>query len=322
MPPSRNEPTIRSSRRAIANPIKYRTPFEDDEPIVRHRPALLLTADQRRTLNKVSRVFDGLDFGMQFEHLYEDLGKPECSQPLGLSSKPEGPRPPPLNLHEFESVKTLGEGESCSVVLVRTIRDSHQLDRPGSLFAMKTIAKKWMREFDPSETNKDIERSVLTELPWNPFVAGLLGTFLDSKNLYLAVEFTPAGNFRDFLREHAPLSASAVQFFTCGIVAGLGFLHEYDIMHRDMKPENVLIGPGGYPVLVDFGCARRVEEDFMKDDGNKPKLREWERPGSIPYTPPENIDIDPNEERPIFFGPSMDWWAAGCMVYEMATRRL
>ncbi|KAL0061460.1 hypothetical protein AAF712_011683 [Marasmius tenuissimus] len=326
MPPSRHESTIRSNRRVIASPIKYRAPFEDDEPIVRHRPASPLTEEQRRTLEQVSRVFDGLEFGLQFFDNYDGLGQPEYSQPLDPILKPEDPRPRPLDLKDFECLKSLGDGESCKVVLARTARETHALDRPGTLVAVKAMTKKWMREYDPGTiwADKDKERSVLTELPWSPFVCGLMGTFVDSRNVYLALEFMPSGSLRELIREHAPLPVPAVQFFTCGIIAGLAFLHDHEIMHRDVKPENVLIGPGGYPVLVDFGCARRVEEDYTKEDGSKPVLRDWQRPGTILYTPPEMTNVDPDDDdRPIFFfGPSMDWWGMGCIVYEMVTRRM
>ncbi|KAG7093385.1 hypothetical protein E1B28_007066 [Marasmius oreades] len=61
----------------------------------------------------------------------------------------------------------LGDGESCKVVLVRTVRDAHDLNRPGTLIVMKTVSKKYMREFDLFVIvyEKDKEHSVLTELP-------------------------------------------------------------------------------------------------------------------------------------------------------------
>ncbi|KAG7093438.1 hypothetical protein E1B28_007116 [Marasmius oreades] len=321
MPPSRSPSIIRSTRRSLASPAKYRTPFEDYEVIVRNRP-LPLSEDQIIRLHQVSRDFDGLEFGWQFRSNYEGLEKPEYSHAPGPGLKPEDPRPPPLRLEDFECVRTLGEGESCKVVLVRTVRNAHDLDRPGTLIAMKTVSKKYMREFDPTVLvyEKDKERSVLTELPWNPFVTGMIGSFVDSKNVYLALEFIPSGDLRTLMRNYAPLPDRVIQFYFCGIAAGLAFLHEHEIVHRDVKPENILIGPGGYPVLVDFGVARRVEEDFVKD-GTKPRLADWHLAGSILYTPPEMIQMGVGQRGSIFFGPNVDWWATGIIMYEMATRR-
>ncbi|KAF9265719.1 kinase-like protein [Marasmius fiardii PR-910] len=130
------------------------------------------------------------------------------------------------------------------------------------------------------------------------------------------------GDLRSLIRQYAPLPVAAIQFYFCGIAAGIAFLHEHEIVHRDIKPENILIGPGGYPILVDFGAARRIEEDFVKG-GEKPRLDDWKPVGSILYTPPEMMDVsDAGWRGCIFFGPSVDWWASGVIVYELATRRM
>ncbi|EEB95110.1 hypothetical protein MPER_05975, partial [Moniliophthora perniciosa FA553] len=123
---------------------------------------------------------------------------------------------------------------------------------------------------------------------------------------------------------------NAIQFYFCGIAAGLAFLHDHDIVHRDVKPENIFIGAGVYPVLADFGSARKLEADFVRrvrdeygrmvEDGPDASL-DWECPGSTAYTPPELIHVVELIERDFYFGPTVDWYATGVILFEMATKQ-
>ncbi|KAF9068312.1 kinase-like domain-containing protein [Rhodocollybia butyracea] len=173
-----------------------------------------------------------------------------------------------------------------------------------------------------------MERSILTELPWNPFICGLIGTFVDPLNLYYAFEFCPKNSLRDALDSRDIFQPNVAQFYFCGVVAGLAFLHDHDIVHRDLKPENVFLGPGGYPVIGDFGTARRISDDFvrLKRPRGQAEIEatdpagycDWREVGTFVYSAPE-IYSAPNDTQ--YFGPSIDWWAAGIMLYEMLTRK-
>ncbi|KAF9265720.1 hypothetical protein L218DRAFT_157369 [Marasmius fiardii PR-910] len=147
MPPSRSQSTIRSSRSSqlVASPVRYKIIFQDDEVFVRNRPPLPL---QEEGLDGVFTDADGLQFGWRYRANYVGLERAEYSRALDSGMKPEDPRPPPLRLEDLECIRTLGEGASCKVVLARTVRDKQALDRPGTLIAMKTVSKKYMRDFD------------------------------------------------------------------------------------------------------------------------------------------------------------------------------
>ncbi|ESK94134.1 agc pka protein kinase [Moniliophthora roreri MCA 2997] len=310
MPPSRTESAIRRSRRSLDKSPTMRPNFgaavEDDEIQVREPKVPSTNRKTTVGLDRIALEVDGLRYGWHLrpDIYHEEVPEYPTALPVGL--KPKDPRPAPLLLEDLECIKTLGEGVSGKVVLVRTTRRSHPLDRPGTLFAMKIVTRKYFRSLDQYSTyDKNCERSALTELPWNPFVTGLIATFVDTRNVYLALEFASSGTLRSLIRKHAPLSASTIQFYFCAIAAGLTFLHDHDIVHRDVKPENILIGAGGYPVLADFGSARKLEADFVRRVIDEDEL----------------IKVNEFEERDFYFGPTVDWYATGVILFEMATRQ-
>ncbi|KAJ4496991.1 kinase-like domain-containing protein, partial [Lentinula lateritia] len=238
------------------------------------------------------------------------------------------PRPPPLNITDFEAVRTLGYGSTASVIYAKVVRNIHPLDQSGSVFALKIVEKKQLREADSVKNtpeSKQVERSILTELPWNPFICGLIGTFVDTFNVYYAFEFCPQNSLRVVLDMGGRLEPTVAQFYFCGIVAGLAFLHDHDIVHRDVKPENVFLGPGGYPIMGDFGTARRMQDDFIQVREDERGLSvappmlpfDWHEVGTFVYNAPEQYTAM-TESR--YIGSSVDWWAAGITLYEMLAR--
>jgi serine/threonine protein kinase len=94
------------------------------------------------------------------------------------------------------------------------------------------------------------------------------------------------------------------------IARGLQKAHERGIVHRDLKPENVMIDPDGEPIVMDFGLARRVDDDIQIT-----------APGRILGTPaymsPEQVEGDPKK-----IGPATDIYSLGVVLYQMLTGRL
>jgi serine/threonine protein kinase len=153
---------------------------------------------------------------------------------------------------------------------------------------------------DPQQ--KHNERLHLTSLPWSPWVAGIIDAFHDSQNFYTLLELVPCGNLNSFLYQNGCLTAMQACFYFSNILCALRFLHNHHIVHRDLKPGNILIGEDGYLVLGDFGCSKSQFED-----------KGWEFGGTPLYMAPEMIRCEPK------CGPAVDWWAAGCILYQMLT---
>lgn len=95
------------------------------------------------------------------------------------------------------------------------------------------------------------------------------------------------------------------------ICAPLAFLHGEGIVHGDLKPGNVLVRPGGRPVLVDFGLARRFRAEFGRDA----LVDEPTRSGTVGYMSPEQMTAESIDAR-------SDLYSLGCILYELLTHRL
>ncbi|KAG6851279.1 hypothetical protein H0H93_011715 [Arthromyces matolae] len=255
------------------------------------------------------KTCDYLGFKKNYNSQYPQL-RTKKHLPSNLV-RPTDPRPPGLDLPHLECVKVLGEGATGMVLLVRNSRNEHSFDRPGSLYALKVTTRRDARFCDKLNPEvRDIERSILTKLPWNPFVTGILQSFRDELNLYTMMECISCGSFRELLQTRAPFDAVSCAFYFSNIATGISFLADHNIYHRDLKPENILIGPNGYLVLVDFG-----EGAHACDYENT----QWMQVGSPVYSAPELMGSTMDSE--LIFS-SVDWWSAGVILYEMVYRKL
>lgn len=155
---------------------------------------------------------------------------------------------------------------------------------------------------------KDVERSILCTLPWDPFVNGMVQTFYDSRNLYLMLEFIPSGTLRSLIQKRAPFDPAAVAFYFANIVCALDFLEMCGVVHRDIKPDNILVGADGYLCLADFGSAARPTDRSG-----------WQMNGTAAYMAPETV-APTGQSECIWSG--VDWWSSGCILYEMITKKM
>jgi serine/threonine protein kinase len=94
------------------------------------------------------------------------------------------------------------------------------------------------------------------------------------------------------------------------IARGLHKAHEQGIMHRDLKPDNIMIDGEGDPIVMDFGLARRADEDVQLTAAGKLF-------GTPAYMSPEQVDADPTK-----IGPSTDIYSLGVVLFQMLTGRL
>ncbi|KAH9928208.1 kinase-like domain-containing protein [Fomitopsis serialis] len=238
-------------------------------------------------------------------------------------------RPTPLKLSDLEYVSALGDGSYGFVSLVRVMRTKsrdHRLDRPGTQFALKALDKStqrhtemntWVRPYETDEAHlnairemleaRNTERERLAELPWHPFVSGLVDTFQDERHCYLLTELAPCESFDAFLKDHGPLRCEDARFYFANLTLALEFLHTHKIVHRDLKPHNILMGADGYLKLADFGVAGLMSNQFN-----------WKHVGTFPYTAPEFFDNDPRK-LPEGIRMAGDWWSAAVILYQMVT---
>lgn len=152
----------------------------------------------------------------------------------------------------------------------------------------------------------NLERRNLVMLEWNPFIAGLVTCLQDSKNLYQLMEVGYLGSLKKVIAENGALPVPICRFYFANLVRITEFLHGIDMIHCDLKPENIVIGADGYLMLCDFGISAFRSEK-----------RNWNMVGTTAYSSPEALQGNITEETV----ESIDWWAVACILYEMATGR-
>jgi eukaryotic-like serine/threonine-protein kinase len=128
----------------------------------------------------------------------------------------------------------------------------------------------------------------------------------DGQYLYLAMEYVPGPTLRALLRERGWLPWAEAAAIMEPVLAALAAAHQAGIVHRDVKPENVLITPDGRVKVVDFGLARASAAV-----GN---TRAGVIIGSVAYIAPEQVTGAPTDAR-------TDVYSAGIMLFEMLTGR-
>ncbi|WP_161304578.1 protein kinase, partial [Streptomyces sp. SID5785] len=137
----------------------------------------------------------------------------------------------------------------------------------------------------------------------HPNVVGVYDQGTDGAYVYLAMEYVAGCTLRDVLRERGALTPRAALDILEPVLAALGSAHRAGFVHRDMKPENVLIGDDGRVKVADFGLVRAVDT-VTNTTGSVL--------GTVSYLAPEQIEDGTAT-------PSVDVYACGVVFYEMLT---
>ncbi|MEX1157680.1 MAG: protein kinase [Thermomicrobiales bacterium] len=125
---------------------------------------------------------------------------------------------------------------------------------------------------------------------------------------FIVMQYVPGASLKDYIRDHAPLPVEESVEFTRQILDGLAAIHEAGIIHRDIKPQNVLMTDQRHLKLTDFGIAR-LESAAAGLTESGTAL------GTAAYMAPEQASGQP-------LGRETDLYAVGVILYEMTTGRL
>jgi len=151
-----------------------------------------------------------------------------------------------LGLEDFRTVKVIGKGAFGEVRLV-------QKTDTGKIYAMKTLKKEEMLKKDQL-AHVRAERDVLAESD-SPWVVQLYYSFQDPTYLYLIMEFLPGGDLMTMLIKYDTFSEDVTRFYLAECVLAIEAVHNLGFIHRDIKPDNILIDKDGHVKLSDFGLS-------------------------------------------------------------------
>jgi serine/threonine protein kinase/predicted ATPase/Tfp pilus assembly protein PilF len=170
----------------------------------------------------------------------------------------------------------------------------------------ETVAIKLLRgelvARDPEMVERFIREGEVLRRLNHPNIVKNLGAFEQDNVHYLVMEYVPGGSLRDLLLKKHRLSVQQTNYIALDLADALTRAHRLDILHRDIKPDNVLIADDGTPRLTDFGMARIQDGAHITQDGAVV--------GTLAYMAPELFEGHEADEK-------TDIWAFGVMLYEM-----
>ncbi|CCC11182.1 hypothetical protein SMACR_03888 [Sordaria macrospora] len=194
-----------------------------------------------------------------------------------------------VNLNHFRLLRVVGRGAFGKVRIVER-KDT------GLSFALKYIRKD---EVVRSESVRNIirERRML-EYVNHPFICNLRYSFQDIEYMYLVVDLMSGGDLR-FHISRKTFTEAAVRFWIAELGCALRYIHGQNIIHRDVKPDNVLLDADGHVHLTDFNVASDVV----------PGRKLTSKSGTLAYLAPEVYAGQGYDVR-------ADWWSLGVLFYE------
>ncbi|CED84013.1 agc protein kinase [Phaffia rhodozyma] len=153
-----------------------------------------------------------------------------------------------VSIKDFEIIKPISKGAFGAVYLAKKTTT-------GDYFAIKMLKKADMISKNQI-TNVKAERKILMNQAESPYVVRLFYTFQNKHSLYLVMEYLPGGDLGGLVKKLGTLGEDWTKHFVAEIILGLESLHDKGIVHRDVKPDNLLIDAKGHLKLTDFGLSR------------------------------------------------------------------
>ncbi|XP_052005459.1 serine/threonine-protein kinase 32B-like [Xyrauchen texanus] len=201
-----------------------------------------------------------------------------------------------VSFDHFQILRAIGKGSFGKVCIVQK-KDSQQL------YAMKYMNKQTCIE-------RNIITNVMRELQLmqrlqHPFLVNLWYSFQDVEDVFMVVDLLSGGDLRFHLQQNVRFKEEMVKLYVCELALALCYLQRSHVIHRDVKPDNILLDEHGHVHITDFNVATEItaSEKVTSMAGTKP------------YIAPEVFQSFVDGVSGYSY--AVDWWSLGVTAYEL-----
>lgn len=296
---------------------------------VYYRDFFTLYHDRTRT---IARINSAANLGRIDEGTSVRLKRDQFMRELEYIRKKRNP----VSMSHYEIIRKIGQGSFGEVFLVRHRGDNR-------LYAMKKLQKKDMI-YKRQVNHVWLERFVLASVGEHPLVVKMHYSFQDKDYLYFIMEYLAGGDMMTMLIRHEYLPESYARFYIAELAVAIDALHRTGIIHRDIKPDNILFRMDGHICLSDFGLSKSLMHipdstripDNAAEYVNAPNFIHSIRSGDVDLPVLSRIKLwkalarekafsqvgTPNYIAPEVlqddcYTDSCDWWSLGVILFEM-----
>ena len=212
-------------------------------------------------------------------------------------------------IREYESLKVIGRGAFGEVHVCRE-------KKTGKIYAVKKIRKDILMQKNQIIHIRS-EQQFMSKVK-SPWIVDLKASFQEEDYLYLVMEFCQGGDFMNLLIKRDILTENEARFYTAELILAVESIHKVNCIHRDIKPDNILIDKNGHIKLSDFGLAKISEylgqnkiPQYKKNEKNRPThQKNYSCVGTAYYVAPEVL-------KKTGYSEDIDWWSVGVIFFEM-----
>ena len=252
-------------------------------------------------MNQIFSKIDSLNISQsQKEQIKQEIHSQESAKYRKLREK--------QSIRDYTSLAIIGRGAFGEVHVCRE-------KKTGQIVAVKKIRKDVLK-IKNQVIHVRNEQLFMSKVK-SPWIVELKASFQEDDYLYLVMEYLPGGDFMNLLIKKDILTEDEAKFYTAELILAIENIHKLDCIHRDIKPDNVLIDKTGHIKLSDFGLAKVSPKIFELNNNNenidfKPDSHQknYSCVGTAYYVAPEVL-------KKKGYGPEVDWWSVGVIFFEM-----